>query len=323
MAANSGDPWFKLMVGHWWTPEIDLGVVSAAATKRQMNSTAWHDFSDQLRNQLTGSLSPDVQKGITADNLRDTFTWGADQAGGVAKINEVIHESHSSAHRCASELNSRLETIASEGKTEINQIQASKDLPPVKLGRIVEVVMRSQQDANAAAAPNTQNVFEAMQNILDQRGVPMSARQFAQNHGIDTTRLLGSPSKESITQQVKGLLGEGDSLKYTRPPAPRTSRMGTQRARGYHLPLPRRSAIRPSRTLRPDRRLHWAPPPPHPPAHLSNIRRPGTASAGCQRRLHRAGQGPAFRSIEFARPPRNRLPIADVRPIKRTAHQRF
>jgi uncharacterized protein DUF5632/uncharacterized protein DUF5631 len=209
MAAASGDPWFQLMVGHWWTPGVDLGVLTIAATKRQATSSSWQSFSDQLRQQLTGSLSPDLQKGITADDLRDTFQWGAKQAGDVAETNGVIGKSHSAAHRYVSDLNSRLETIADDGKAKIDQIQQSKDLLPVKLGKIVDVVMQCQQDANSAAAPTTQNVFEAMQNILDQRGVPMSARQFAQQHGIDTTRMLGSPSKETVTQQVRGLLGEG------------------------------------------------------------------------------------------------------------------
>jgi hypothetical protein len=208
MAATGGDPWFQLMVGQWWTPEGDLGVVGGAATKRRTTSTGWQHFSNDLRQQLSGSLSPDVQKGMTADNLRDAFTWGADQAEGVAKTNSVVSESHSSAHRCAGELNSRLKTIAEDGKSEINQIQQSKDLPPIKLGKIVDVVMRCQQEANSAAAPSTQNVFEAMQNILDQRGIQMSARQFAQQHGIDTTRMLGSPNRQTITEQVNGLFGQ-------------------------------------------------------------------------------------------------------------------
>ncbi len=76
----------------------------------------------------------------------------------------------------------------------------------MKLGRIVDVVMRCQQDANAAAAPCTQNIFEAMQTVLDQRGILHRARQFAQEHGIDTTRSLGSPSEEAVTQQVQGYL---------------------------------------------------------------------------------------------------------------------
>jgi hypothetical protein len=116
VAANNGNPWFHVMVGQWWTTEADLGTLTVAANKRHMTSTAWQHFSDGLRQQLTGSLSPDIQKGVTADNLRDAFTWGADQAGGVAKTNGVISESHGAAHRCASELNSRLKTIADEGK---------------------------------------------------------------------------------------------------------------------------------------------------------------------------------------------------------------
>jgi hypothetical protein len=208
MASTSGDPWFQLMVGQWWTSPNDLVVISASATKRRATSTAWQGFSDDLRQQLTGSLNPELQKGMAADSIREAFMWGADQADGVAKTNGVIGDSHCKAHESVSDLNSRLETIAHDGKSEINQIQQSKDLPPVKLGKIVEVVMRCQQDANAAAAPHTQNVFEAMQNILDQRGIPTSARQFAQQHGIDTTRMLGSSNKDTIAEQVNGLLGQ-------------------------------------------------------------------------------------------------------------------
>jgi Family of unknown function (DUF5631)/Family of unknown function (DUF5632) len=248
VAANSGNPWFHVMVGQWWTPEADLGTLTVAANKRHMASTAWQHFSDELRQQLTGSLSPDIQKGMTADNLRDAFTWGADQAGGVAKTNGVISESHGAAHRCASELNSRLKTIADEGKSEIEQIQQSKDLPPVKLGKIVEVVMRCQQDANSAAAPSTQNVFEAMQNILDQRGIHVSARQFAQQHGIDTTRMLGSPNKETITDQVKGLLGEGGPPQAPPPGDSRTFGSRTEEP----APLLTSSTADPPRTFGPE-----------------------------------------------------------------------
>ena len=206
---QAGDPWFHALVGQWWTPPSDLGVVGAAATKRQTTSNAWHNFSEQLRQELSGSLNPELQKGMTADSIREAFTWGADQASDVAETNGTISKAHGSAHHWVSDLNSRLETIARGGKTEINDIQASKDLPPIKLGRIVDVVMRCQQDANSAAAPCTQNIFEAMQTVLDRRGIPTSARQFAQEHGIDTTRLLGSPSKEAVTQQVKDVLNQG------------------------------------------------------------------------------------------------------------------
>jgi hypothetical protein len=235
-ASGNTDPWFMAMVGQWWTPPPDVSVVGAAATKRRTTATAWQHFSDQLRQELSGSLNPELQKGMAADSIRDAFTWGAGQAGDVAKTNGVISDAHHSAHECVHDLNSRLETIAHDGKSEINQIQQSKDLPPIKLGRIVEVVMRCQQDANAAAAPHTQNVFEAMQTILDQRGIHTSARQFAQQHGIDTTRMLGSPSKETVTQQVQGLLGEGGGPQGG--PAPPESPQALGGAGSQELPPP-------------------------------------------------------------------------------------
>jgi Family of unknown function (DUF5631)/Family of unknown function (DUF5632) len=224
------------MVGQWWTPPPDVSVVGATATKRRATATAWQNYSDQLRQELSGSLNPELQKGMTADSIRDAFTWGADQAGDVAKTNGVISDAHHCAHQSVHDLNSRLETIAHDGKSEINQIQQSKDLPPIKVGKIVEVVMRCQQDANAAAAPHTQNVFEAMQTILDQRGIHTNARQFAQQHGIDTTRMLGSPSKETVTEQVQGLLGAGGGPQGG--PAPPESPQAFGGAGSQELPPP-------------------------------------------------------------------------------------
>ena len=62
--SNGADPWFQAMVGQWWTPPSDLSLVGAAATKRRATSAAWQRFSDQLRQELSGSLSPELQKGM-------------------------------------------------------------------------------------------------------------------------------------------------------------------------------------------------------------------------------------------------------------------
>ncbi|MGH3636275.1 MAG: hypothetical protein ACRDTS_19735, partial [Mycobacterium sp.] len=205
---TSVDAWFQLLVGQWWTPESDLNIVGAAATTRRTSATTWQHFSDQLRQELSGSLNPELQKGMTADSIREAFTWGADQAGDVAETNGTISNAHRSAHGWVTDLNSRLATIAHDGKSRIQQIQDSKDLAPIKLGKIVGEVMNCQQEANAAAAPCTQNIFEAMQTVLDRRGIPKSARQFAQEQGLDTTHMLGSPNKETVTEQVKGILNQ-------------------------------------------------------------------------------------------------------------------
>ncbi len=70
----------------------------------------------------------------------------------------------------------------------------------------------------------------------------MSARQFAQQHGIDTTRLLGSPNEETVTEQVKGLLGEGGTPKGATPDADSLSEI--RRPRGLPLPRPRHPVAR-------------------------------------------------------------------------------
>jgi Family of unknown function (DUF5631)/Family of unknown function (DUF5632) len=215
---TGANPYRKLLVGLWDTPASDLSIVNAAATKRQSTAATWHQFSEQLTQELSGPLNPELQKGMTADSIREAFKWGASQAQDVADTNETISKAHTSAHNSVTDLNCRLDTIADDGKSRIDTIQSSQQSQAIKFGQIVEVVMDCQQQANVAAAPHTQNVFEAMQTILDRRGVQMSARQFAQQHGLDTTHMLGSPNKDSVTEQVRTFLG-GPMPPQAPPPA--------------------------------------------------------------------------------------------------------
>jgi hypothetical protein len=215
---TGANPYRKLLVGQWDTPASDLSIVNAAATKRQSTAATWHQFSEQLTEELSGPLNPELQKGMTADSIREAFKWGASQAQDVADTNETISKAHTSAHNSVTDLNCRLDTIADDGKSRIDTIQSSQQSPAIKFGQIVEVVMDCQQQANVAAAPHTQNIFEAMQTILDRRGVHMSARQFAQQHGLDTTHMLGSPNKDSVTEQVRTFLG-GPMPPQAPPPA--------------------------------------------------------------------------------------------------------
>src|ERR1700759_4422597 len=135
---TGGDPWFFALVGQWWTPESDLGLVGAAATKRQATSTAWHQFSDQLRQQLLGPLSPEVQKGMAADGIREIFNQGIEQSDKVANTNSVISDANHSASHTVNDLNSRLKSIADQGKSDINRIMQSKDPLPMKMSEIVD-----------------------------------------------------------------------------------------------------------------------------------------------------------------------------------------
>ena len=134
----------------------------------------------------------------------EAFTWGADQAEGVAKTNSVISESHGSAHRCASELNSRLKTIAEEGKV---RNQSDSAIQGFASGEIGQNQWKWSCVANRTRIlrrrPALRTSSRPCKTYWTSEEYHMSARQFAQQHGIDTTRMLGSPNKETIAEQVK------------------------------------------------------------------------------------------------------------------------
>ncbi|KAA8961595.1 hypothetical protein [Mycobacterium sp.] len=90
---------------------------------------------------LSGALSPELQKGMTADAIRQTVTWCADQAGDVAETNDTISTALGFGHDWASDLNSRLTPIAEDVSSRIKQIQSSKEPAAAKLGHIVDAVM--------------------------------------------------------------------------------------------------------------------------------------------------------------------------------------
>ena len=50
----TGDPWFQVMVGQWWTPATDLGVVGAAATKRQVTCDGLAKFLGAVAPTIIG-----------------------------------------------------------------------------------------------------------------------------------------------------------------------------------------------------------------------------------------------------------------------------
>ncbi|EUA42883.1 hypothetical protein I552_7624 [Mycobacterium xenopi 3993] len=107
----------------------------------------------------------------------------------------MIKSSYQSAHDSGAELLRQLDTIAEDGNSRIKQIQSSKDPLPVKVGKITDVVLDCQTQANIKAATHCDNVFTEIQKVLDQRGIPSSARQFAKDHGIDLSSSFGSPAK--------------------------------------------------------------------------------------------------------------------------------
>ena len=75
--------WSFLLVGDQWPDDQDLMTLSHGRTNRANIKTGFSNFADMLRNAQTGPLAG--QQGHTADDLRDAFLQGENQARRVAE----------------------------------------------------------------------------------------------------------------------------------------------------------------------------------------------------------------------------------------------
>ncbi|BBU24776.1 hypothetical protein [Mycobacterium xenopi] len=202
MSASSPKDWSDLLTGHQRPRGLDI--INSAAASRGNTAVAHHDFAGLVGQQQFTSLLN--QEGVTADDVRQTHFEGEQHHRRVGEANRVIKSSYQSAHDSGAELIRQLDTIADDGNSRIKQIQSSKDPLPIKIGKITDVVMDCQTQANIKAATHCDNVFNEIQKVLDERGVPLSAREFAKNHGIELTGKFGSPKQDAVRQQVEAVL---------------------------------------------------------------------------------------------------------------------
>ena len=194
----------QLLVGHVWPSGSNLAVVNSASADFGNTAAAYQDLQDQLCQARFGPLADQV--GVTGDDVRGAFQRGEDHARAVAEKNEIKRAAFQSAHDAAKELRSQLTTIAEEGDEQIRHIQAGKGSSEAKLDKLVDVVLDCQIRANAAAASYGQDILNAVQQILAAEGIDKSARQLAEDHGIDAGRMFGRPHQDSIREQLSALL---------------------------------------------------------------------------------------------------------------------
>lgn len=190
----------QVLVGHVWPSGSNLAVVSSASADFGSTAAAYQDLQEQLCQARFGPLAGQV--GMTADDVRTAFQRGEDHARAIAEKNETKRVAFQSAHDAAKELRSQLTAIAEDGDGQIRQIQAGKGSSAAKLDELVGVVLGCQTRATVAAASYSQDILNAVQQILAAEGMDKSARQLAEDHGIDTGRMFGSPSQDRARDQL-------------------------------------------------------------------------------------------------------------------------
>jgi hypothetical protein len=225
MEPPSGD-WTLSIVGDQWPYDDDLMALSHGKLNRGQIKTGYMHFADMLRAAQTGPLSH--QEGYTADDLRNAFRQGEEQARQVAEKNGTKEGAYETAHDSMVNLQHDLTSLANEYNQQIEDIQKSEEPTAAKVAQIVFAINQGRALASMAAAKWSGNVFDAMQRVLDAEGSGgPSARQFAQTHGLDASQMFRhSIDEKDLTSRVQTKLNEsGPSLDSAsalggNPPAP-------------------------------------------------------------------------------------------------------
>lgn len=196
-----------LLVGHQWPYDQDLMALSHGRLNRGQIKSDFIDFAEMLRNARSGPLAQ--QQGYTIDDLRNAFSQGEIRAREVADKNGTKEYAYSTAYDSMMGLQHDLTTLAEEGNKQIDKIQQSKEPAEAKVPQIIAAVHQYQALSNLAAAKYSGNVLDAMQRILAGEGHGQSARQFAQDHGLDVGRMF--KGQNDLEEQVRRQLGEAGS----------------------------------------------------------------------------------------------------------------
>jgi len=202
--------WSLVLVGDQWPDDSDLMALSHGEFNRGQIKNAYTNFAAVLRNAQTGALGG--QQGHTADDLRDAFRQGEDQARRVADKNGIKQRAYSTAYDSTLGLQQDLTSLAQEGNNQIKEIQSSKQPVEAKVTQIVALIHQCRALASLAAAKYGGNVLDAMQQILDEEGTGQSARQFAHAHGIDVAQMFRQPNDQTdLEKDVRGILDPNGS----------------------------------------------------------------------------------------------------------------
>jgi hypothetical protein len=208
--------WSPVLVGDQWPSDLAMATIDQGETNRGNTETGFNHFGDLLHDAQTGPLAE--QQGHTADDIRDAFRRGEQQARQVAHKNGVKRKAYSTAHDSMQSLRQVLTGLADEGNKAIEDIKNSKEPTELKVGQIVGVIHQYRALANIAAAKYGGNVLDAIQSILDEEGTGQSAREFAQANGRDVSQMFRQPDdQKDLEKQVRGFVEKSDSSTATTP----------------------------------------------------------------------------------------------------------
>ncbi|MCA2254188.1 DUF5631 domain-containing protein [Mycobacterium intracellulare] len=199
--------WTAALIGPWWpapSSALRAGAQhwSEACAEQQL-------YSQSLRTQWTLFAAHNL--GHTADDLVHRFRQGEKFHMDLAEKYQIKASAFNSAADATDYLRSRLTDIADSGNKEINDILASKKLPPQKLAEIQAVQARCNADGANASRDAIDKMMAATQKILDADGAGGDARSWARANGFNTDDASPPPqiSESDLKSAVGGASGKG------------------------------------------------------------------------------------------------------------------
>ena len=202
--------WSMLLVGQHWPVSDQSSRWKAQSLIEHLSPTVLRHTPMLLQSIRSGPIAS--QEGGTAEDARDTFQAGESHARAIADRHDATNSSYGVARQSTANLRSRLSAIAAKGNEAIRAILASKDPLSIKVSKIVAIVTEAQAEATAAAASACGSVSDAIQNVLRKSGLDLSAREFANSHGVNLDRSFGSPDPDAVHDQVVKMLDSKEIL---------------------------------------------------------------------------------------------------------------
>ncbi|WP_205873288.1 DUF5631 domain-containing protein [Mycobacterium camsae] len=169
------------------------------------------NFADLLHNAQLSSLAD--QRGITIDDLHQSFQSGERQALQLSQKNNVKRRAYDTAYENILNLRNDLTALADEGNRAIEEVAHSEVPEQLKVAQISSLIQHYRALASLAAAKYGSNIIDAMQEILTAEGLGQSAREFARGKGVDIPELFRRRySSEKLESEVSTRLREPSDI---------------------------------------------------------------------------------------------------------------
>lgn len=319
-------PWTALLIGHQWPSVAAVDAMATGSARRKSLAASLDAYGDELRAISQTYLC--AQQGVTADDIGAAFQRGEVHSRTLAARNLAKSDALHRARVVVAELRCTLSEIAEHGNRRINAILDSKAPAAEKVAHIVDVVSTAQRQATEKAALHGGDIAGSIQSVLDESGLDVSARHFADGHGVDIPNLHRPPDHDIIGEQVRRMLdrtpahstdpapgsGPAASVAPAGPADPSGAMPADQFAAGVQAAAPLAAAIAagahgvPDRTAAPQEHASPSPTSPSPATPAP----PAPAQSG----VGHARTGPATGSV--APPSTSPVPLqrygADLRP---------